>query len=285
MLPLYEGKMGHQFDHRFASFYGTGDTDIAANADHGPDSCVLPRNWLREDVAADRLARRSWGTRSALLGFRRVARNTDERTVVASLIPFGAASYGWILTTDSNGPSLASLEATYNSFAFDYVLRQFLSQPSVPQGVFGQLPTPPPDTLAGRARWSSDVSVAHWVGDRVVELTYTSNEMRLFANDLGDTGEPFVWDPERRFLLRCELDAAFFHLYGVARDDVDYIMDTFPIVKRKDEQRFEGDYRTKRVILQIYDAMARAMATGVPYQTRLDPPPGDPRAAHALERV
>ena len=76
-------------------------------------------------------------------------------------------------------------------------------------------------------------------------------------------------------LLHCELDGTYFHLYGIERDDVDYIMETFPIVKRKDEAA-HGEYRTKRVILEIYDAMQRAMDTGEPYQTRLDPPPADP---------
>jgi len=60
----------------------------------------------------------------------------------------------------------------------------------------------------------------------------------------------------RRFLLRCEPDTAYFHLYGIARDDVDYIMEMFPIVKRKDEAA-HGEYRTKRVILEIYDATAQ----------------------------
>ena len=84
----------------------------------------------------------------------------------------------------------------------------------------------------------------------------------------------------RRFLLRCELDAAYLHLYGIERDDADDIMETFPTVKRKD-QAAHGEYRTKRVILEIYDEMQRAMARGEPYQTRLDPPPADPRVAHA----
>jgi hypothetical protein len=60
-------------------------------------------------------------------------------------------------------------------------------------------------------------------------------------------------------------------------------MDTFPIVKRKDEEQFE-EYRTKRVILEIYDEMAEAMRTGKPYQTRLDPPPADPRVAHSVRQ-
>jgi hypothetical protein len=55
---------------------------------------------------------------------------------------------------------------------------------------------------------------------------------------------------------------------------VDYILETFPIVKRKDEQA-HGAYRTKRVILDIYDAMQQAMETGMTYQTRLDPPPAN----------
>jgi hypothetical protein len=77
---------------------------------------------------------------------------------------------------------------------------------------------------------------------------------------------------ERRFLLRCELDAAYFHLYGIERDDVDYIMETFPIVKRKDEQKY-GEYRTKRVILEMFDEMKRAMETGEAYWTCLEPGP------------
>ena len=61
---------------------------------------------------------------------------------------------------------------------------------------------------------------------------------------------------------------------------VSYILDTFPIVKRKDEAKFKGDYRTKRTILEIYDALGEAMQTGKVYQTRLNPPPADPRCCH-----
>ena len=115
---------------------------------------------------------------------------------------------------------------------------------------------------------------------RVLELVYTAWDMEPFARDLGYDGPPFRWDPERRALLRCELDAAFFHLYGLERDDVDYVMDTFPVVRDRDVKA-HGEYRTKRLILEIYDELAEAIATGRPYQTRLDPPPADPRVAHA----
>ncbi|MGI8824367.1 MAG: hypothetical protein ACR2JC_01750 [Chloroflexota bacterium] len=88
--------------------------------------------------------------------------------------------------------------------------------------------------------------------------------MQPFARDMGYQGPPFRWDVERRCQLRCELDAAYFHLYGIARDDVEYIMSTFPIVERHDVKN-HGEYRTKRVILEIYDEMQRAMQTGGTY--------------------
>jgi hypothetical protein len=67
--------------------------------------------------------------------------------------------------------------------------------------------------------------------------------------------------------------AAYFHLYGVVRDDVDYIMDTFKVVRERDEKTY-GEFRTKRMILEIFDAMQRAIDTGKPYTTIVDPPPG-----------
>ena len=75
----------------------------------------------------------------------------------------------------------------------------------------------------------------------------------LSLQDLGYEGAPFLWDDERRFLLRCELDAAFFHMYGMEREEVNYIMDTFPGVEREDNVAAHGEYRTKRVILEVYD--------------------------------
>jgi hypothetical protein len=143
-----------------------------------------------------------------------------------------------------------------------------------------QLPTLRPDVFEADIEWSEHGSLlASWLLPRVLELTYTAWDLEPFARDVGYDGPPFRWDPDRRFLLRAELDAAFFHLYGISREDTDYIMDTFPIVRKNDEKA-HGEYRTKRVILEIYDAIAEATGTGKPYQTRLDPPPADPRVAH-----
>lgn len=114
---------------------------------------------------------------------------------------------------------------------------------------------------------------------RVLELTYTAWDLHGFAPDLGFDGPPFRWEPTGRVLTRRTRTAAFFHLYGIERDDVDYLMDTFPIVRRKDEAA-HGEYRAKRLILERYDALAAAAANGTEYQTVLDPPPADPRVGH-----
>ncbi len=123
------------------------------------------------------------------------------------------------------------------------------------------------------------MTVVYWLLPRVLELTYTAWDLEPFARDCGYDGPPFRWDSARRFLLRCEIDAAFFHLYGLGRDDTAYVLDTFPVVRKRDEAQ-HGEYRTARVILETYDRMADAARTGVPYVTLLDPPPADPRVAH-----
>ncbi len=68
----------------------------------------------------------------------------------------------------------------------------------------------------------------------------------------GSTPPPFVWDEERRARLRAELDALYAHLYGLTREELAYILETFPIVRRKDEARW-GEYRTKRMVLEKYE--------------------------------
>jgi hypothetical protein len=204
-------------------------------------------------------------------------------------------------TVDSTLGAVAFV-SVFNSFVFDYVTRQKLGGVNLSDYIVKQLPMPPPGIFRKTVDFTQ-VDLSKWLRPRVLELCYTAWTLQAFAQDCGWLGPPFRWDEQRRFLLRCELDAAFFHLYlgpenewsqqpgaltqrfPTPRDAVSYIMDTFPIVKRKDEAKFDGDYRTKRVILEIYDEMAQAMATGQPYQTRLKPPPADPTWCHPKKKL
>jgi hypothetical protein len=181
--------------------------------------------------------------------------------------------------------SAACFVAGFNTFAFDYNARQKIGGSHITYSYLKQLPVIPPHIYTP--------ALLAFIVPRVLELTYTAWDMQPFARDLGYEGAPFVWDEERRFLIRCELDALYFHLYQIGRADVDYILETFPIVKRKDEAAW-GEYRTKRVILELYDRMAalpperERFGVGFTYAvpavsqwvTQLDPPPADPRAAH-----
>jgi hypothetical protein len=186
--------------------------------------------------------------------------------------PLPRAAVGHQLPLAQVPGDVASLLACLTSIVLDYVSRQKIGGTHMTFFYLKQLPVPPPSVFALEAPWSRVETTRDWIEGRVLELSFTAWDMAEFADSIGWDGAPFVWDEERRALLRAELDAAFFHLYGVERENVDYILDTFPIVKRREGQRF-GEYRTKRLILEIYDAMTKAIETGHPYQTVLDPPP------------
>ena len=172
--------------------------------------------------------------------------------------------------TVTDAETAALLLSALNSFAVDFAARTSVGGTDLSFFMIRQLPVvEPSDFLDELTRGET---YADFIIPRVLELTYTSWEVRSFAEDLGYFGPPFEWDEERRFIIKCELDAALFHLYGLDGDDVDYIMDTFPIVRRNDERAY-GEYRTKRVILEIYDEMRRARQNETPFTSQLRPAP------------
>jgi hypothetical protein len=286
-LPLYEAKMMHHFTHRWGDYAmrapGSLDSqlpDISARQLANPSYVVQPRYWVAVGDVDKRL--RGWD-RSWLMGFRDICRNTDERTVIAAVVPRAAIGNNLPLLLPAREPRrVAFLAASLTSFALDYCARFKVGGTHLNFFIAEQLPVLPPETYDKPTPWQPDVNIAEWLGPRILELTYTAWDLKGFAADLGHTGQPFRWDDQRRPLLRTELDACFFHLYGLERDDVDYIMDTFPIVRRNDEAA-HGEYRTKRLILERFDAMAKASISGEPYGTVLVPPPADPTVAHPPE--
>ncbi|MCK6548000.1 N-6 DNA methylase [Myxococcota bacterium] len=285
-VRLYEAKMVHLFDHRFGTYSGQstaqenqGKLPELDETTHGnPDALAEPRYWVPEAEVEKRL-REVW-SRGWLLGWREITGSSVVRTVIAALVPRTAVGHKLpLLLPAAPAHEVACLYANLCAFALDYAARQKVGGLTLALFSLKQLPLFPPSTYQHPAAWNRAYATHTWVQARVLELTYTACDLQPFASDVGYDGPPFRWDPERRALLRAELDAAFFHLYGLSRDDTDYVMETFPIVRRNDEKAY-GEYRTKRLILEIYDAMAEAIRTGKPYETRLDPPPADPRVAH-----
>ena len=127
-------------------------------------------------------------------------------------------------------------------------MRQKVQGTHVSWYIVEQLPVIAPDDYERRF---GDTTARDLVRDHVLRLTYTAQ----FARDLGYDGPPFTWDDEERRHLRARLDALYFHLYGLDHDDADYVLGTFPIVRRQDEAAF-GSYRTRDLVLAYMNALA-----------------------------
>ncbi|SCE99289.1 Eco57I restriction-modification methylase domain-containing protein [Micromonospora mirobrigensis] len=272
MLPLYEAKMLHHYDHRWATYREDDTTrDLRLEEKQDAAAVVLPRYWVREREVDEKLASRHW-KRDWLLGWRDITNSTNERTAISFVFPKAAVGNKVPLMYSNNSPQLlASLISCQSSFAHDFATRQKVGGTTMNIFLWQQLPVLTPSSLRRHSEW---------VSSRILELAFISHDMAPFARDLGDEGPPFRWDEGRRAIIRAELDALFLHLYGVSRDDVDYLMETFPIVKRKDEAK-HGTYRTKELILVEYDRMAAAevsltnpLIDGETYTSTLTPPPG-----------
>jgi hypothetical protein len=283
-VPVFEAKMVHQFDHRFGTFSGLrrGDKEVRQLPRptvvelRDPAYAVEPRYWIEQAELDEQLSKHDapW-----LLGWRDVTAATPDtvRTVIAAALPRVAVAHNMPLVFSTLG-TYGLLVANLNAFVLDWIARQKVGGTHLTFGILEQLPILPPSALNVRAGWSS-LQVGDVVRRYVVELSYTSKHLASFARSLGWIGAPFRWDADRRARLRAELDAIYFHLYGLDGDDVAYVMDSFPTVRKQDIAA-HGHYRSSDWVLEAYHAIASATEAN-PFTSHLDPEPGDPRASHA----
>ena len=198
-----------------------------------------------------------------LMGWRDICRSTDERTVVGGVYPKAGSGHNlpvWHPDYGLGADLIAALVADLSSMALDYAARQKVAGTHLNFFYAEQLPV-----LAPHQFTREDLA---FITPRVLELTYTSHSMAKWAEDLGHTGTPFGFDPERRATLRADLDAFFARKYGLSRDELRYILDpadvkseaypseTFRGLKRNEEAAF-GEYRTQRLVLDAWDRMER----------------------------
>jgi hypothetical protein len=138
----------------------------------------------------------------------------------------------------------------WSSIAFDYVSRQKISGNHMTYTVVKQLACPPPSVFDRTVGWDRQKSLAEWVVPYVLELSYTSWRLRPYAQEVGDAGAPFRWNPARRATLWADLDAAFLHVFGLTRPESEHVLDSFRVV-RNYEERDLGEYRTRRTVLAV----------------------------------
>ena len=275
-LPLYVGRMVDFYSHRANSVRVNIDNPLRQKVSEptteeqlsNPDFCATPHHWVNNaHITLDE--RITW-----MLGFRRIASATNKRTMIASLLPRVACDDSLALLLPNLPPppkkptktqlkkwqeectrviaeyqrTAPLLAANISSFALDYVARQKMPGTNLNWHIVRQLPIIP---LSAYEADAGGESIGDFVRRRVLELSYTAHDMKPFAADMGYEGEPFAWDEKERAHKRAQLDALYFMLYGISAEELEYIMDSFPIVARQDEKE-HGGYYTKDLISEYY---------------------------------
>lgn len=260
-LPLYEGKIFHQYDHRHTSFVGSGETGknkkVETKEKELPEYEFNPRFWVETIEIAKKLKNTKV---SFFIGYRDICRSTDERTLILSALPFSGISDTINICFLGNSDLQACFMANANTMVIDYVVRQKCGGTHMSSFYLEQLPFLPPSAYT-----EADTA---YISSRVLELSYTSYSMRPLAEALGYTGEPFPWDEDRRAQLKAELDAYYAKLYGLTREELAYILDpttkyptdcptvTFPTLQNNEMKKY-GEYRTQRLVLAAFDDLTR----------------------------
>jgi hypothetical protein len=254
LVPLYEAKMMYIFDHKFSTYENATQEqlnvailpEVSIQQKQDFNQLPLTRYFVEKEHLTERLYNKS---SKYLVGFRGITGTTLTRTLTCSFLPFVATGNSLpILEFDESITAMdkSLFVANLSSFVTDYALRQKMGGNNLNLFIFYQIPVLEKDQYP--------ITVAKKIQESVMRLVYTDYYLKDYAIEMGYYGEPFTWDEEERFQLKCELDAIYGHLYGLTREEFDYILETFPIVKRKDIEKF-GTYRTKDTILQLYDEM------------------------------
>ncbi|MGA2440613.1 MAG: DNA methyltransferase, partial [Tepidisphaeraceae bacterium] len=264
VLPLYEAKMVQAYDHRAASviieagnWVRQGQTEETSLVEHqNPEFVAMPRWFVDEGNVASALKE---ATAPAYLAYKDVTSATNQRTMIAAAIPWCAATNHLILTLTRQPPRRElCLLGNLNSIAYDYVARQKIGGVTLNFFIVKQISILPPDTYDDKCPWDKKQTLEKWISDRVLKLTCTANDMIPLAEAAGFKEKVHKWKEPERAQLRAELDAAYFHLYGISRDDAEYILSTFSGMTDDDGPKLVANSAASE-ILDVYDALASDM--------------------------
>jgi len=255
-IPLYEAKMLQMFDHRAASvivdeskWMRQGQTDQTSLVQHqNPEFTVEPRWWVNEDEVHRVLGDRDT---TRIIAFKNVTSPTNERTMIATFIPYSGVVHSAPLIftgSDISARLTACLLGNLNAFAYDYICRQKIGGINLSYFIINQIPTFHPEFYKQRCPWDKKQTLENWISDRVLKLTCTSNDMIPLAETAGFKPIVQKWDPAERLDLMAELDAAYFLLYGIERNDVEYILSTFAGLRDESPDLLAGSNTTTRIL-------------------------------------
>ncbi|MDH6064652.1 Eco57I restriction-modification methylase domain-containing protein [Umezakia ovalisporum] len=228
-LPLYEGKMIHQFTHLYAE----------------------PRYWIDEQEGRKALLGKNGiddgqylDYQTYRLAYRSVASSTNERSLISSIVSQSVFCGNSLLVSQIysedyqvviNSQEILFAVTIFNSFIIDYYLRQKVTT-NLNMFFVYQLPAP---RLTEGDKYFNDIV------ERAAKLICTTPEFDELAQEVGlESHKNGVSDETERAQLRAELDGIIAHLYGLTEEEFSYILTTFPIVPEPVKQKALEAYRT-----------------------------------------
>jgi len=262
-LPLYEGKMIHQFDHRFNTFGDHSSKEDSPEkrkmtpkekADTSKEA--IPSNWVEKSDFEEEI--QDWGWNADwIFAFRDVAdATTNVRTSVGTIAPFRPfGNTAPLLTFNDEDPEKVTVFTTFfNSFVFDFALRQSIGGTHLNKYILKQLPMPTPEDVEEFTVQTNGMSKSlnDFLKNRGQKLIWTSDSLDGLGDGLGSADGPYTWDENERRTLRAEIDGAIAQVYDIPRDDFAYILDQFEILKDRENKEY-GEYRTKKDCLAAFD--------------------------------
>lgn len=274
-LPLYEAKMVQAYDHRAASvvieeanWFRQGQKAETSLVEHqNPEFSAYPRWWTDETIVLEQVQN---VPPPAFLCFKNVTSPTNTRSMIAAYVPFSAVgnSAPCMLFPDSTSfRSVCCVLANLNAYVLDYIARQKIGNVNLNFFLIEQFPMLHPMHYDDKCPWSKRETLEDWISERVLKLSCTAEDMIPlakacdFAGSRGDGVH--LWKEPERAELRAELDAAYFHLYGLERDDVEYVLSTFtntgllPEAEREKQQSLWRRGSPGEMILDAYDRLGR----------------------------
>ena len=259
-VPLFEGRMITQFDHR-AKGYRSGRGRVAVWKDlafNDPSKSIQPQWFIPHERVLEKCNDR---LQSFRISFCDVASPTNERTLVAALVPpavlCGHSAPTILFERPAEPWHYPIWVALANSYAMDFVARTKVSL-HMTFSILDSLPFP---------RLARADSRATALVTRSLRLSCTGPEMTPFWNRLAADGWvsatsgpdviPGVLDESERLKLRAEIDVLVARdLFELTRDEMDYILGTFPTQQRYQEEKY-GEFRSRRLILDAWPSLPR----------------------------
>ncbi len=266
-IPLYESKMMQIYNHRHGDFLDSNHERahilprIPVERLGNKNYKTTPYYWVKRSDVEDQIKEFGWPHKWFLTWRNITDSRASARTLITAAIPFAGVgnSLPIYLPLGKSATDSALLLANMSSLILDYLARMKVGGLNFNYFIFKQLPVFTPE------RYNDDDK--SFILPRVLELTCNAEDMRNFLEDISPGGEIICFDESKRATAQAELDAYFAKLYGLNREELQFVLDpnsvkpgypseTFAVLKRNEEREF-GEYRTQRLVLEAWDKLER----------------------------